>query len=477
MNQVNRIFLGETHKEPRLFLLEALKKLVPYFDTVIIPMAGNFVIPKVAIAAGFKPSQVQASDISAYSSILGNLYSGKPLSSLPLSISPAYADEYDALPNDVERAAFLFWLMKCEQIPGKSFYDKQFKEHFIDNGARYRKFFIDTFPGAKAVYQGMDYQIRDVRDIVHDADDPKALIIINPPAYSRGYEKMFAFDSIFTWDSGVEGFEGKKEYPLLYDESRGKASTFIWARHSTVDSTLSRDAIYAKEYSIERVVYWLSPSHEDLKAKGVVPRVDFKKRPEYRPVHGVSLVKTNYEITPNTRVSFMVTKKEHGLYYRDLFAHKLGHTNAEIYVLMLLDGHVFGTVGLHTSDLRTMKNDKVFECFGFSMPLKKFPTANRLLMMCITCRQFRDFILSSAIKTNRVYDLNGLKTTCLAKYRKAKQNNNLLNVVARDKLPDGSYRIVYETLWHDRDFSQCVRDYLAELAAQKKGVKHVEDEG
>jgi hypothetical protein len=71
-------------------------------------------------------------------------------------------------------------------------------------------------------------------------------------------------------------------------------------------------------------------------------------------------------------------------------------------------------------------------------------------------------------RRTRLVRLNGFRTTCLTKYRKAKQNNNLLQIVARERMDNGMYKIKYYTPWYERTWSDCVALYLQELAQGHK---------
>jgi len=168
------------------------------------------------------------------------------------------------------------------------------------------------------------------------------------------------------------------------------------------------------------------------------------------------------EIKPDTKIEFKSVSADIALYYRDLWAHKLGNTKAEHYYLILLNDKVFATVGFHTSELFRLRSTRVFENYGFNAPSKRHPRINRLMMMLITCKEMEGVLRKDVSKVNRVYDLKGLRTTCLSKYRKVKSNNGILKVEKREKMKDGVYKIMYDTDFHKRNFQQCVVDYLKE---------------
>jgi hypothetical protein len=176
------------------------------------------------------------------------------------------------------------------------------------------------------------------------------------------------------------------------------------------------------------------------------------------------------ELTPATKVQVHAVDQKHALYYRDLWAHRLGNTKADQYYLLLLDGKVFGTVGFNTSDMFRMRDRWVFEQFGFSAPSRRYLNINRLLMYLITCEDMRTVLPATISKANRLYRMDGFKTTCLAKYRHVKLNSGLLKKVGCEKLPNGLYRIQYYTEFRPQTFSEALQAYLTEWTTKQQAA-------
>jgi hypothetical protein len=191
-----------------------------------------------------------------------------------------------------------------------------------------------------------------------------------------------------------------------------------------------------------------------------------------RPYQRIRMFSDADEIAPGSVVRFFVVREEHALYYRDLLAHRLGDTAAEIYTLCTIDGKMFSVAGFHAQKLRIGQENHVAENFGFTVRLARYPDANRLLMYFITCREFAAFLNAHMTHKNRTYEMRGLKTTCLSKYRKVKLNNGILPVTSREKLTKGAftdmYRIVYQVDWYDRTYADCIALYLAEQRTKKE---------
>src|SRR3990167_1966397 len=107
----DKIFLVVTPAEERNFLYSWMKKHLEDYDTIVLSCVGGFNTAKIAIMAGFKPENIYTSDISLYSSIIGYIYAGKPLSDLPFKIRDHnFQETYDLYDNDFDRAGYIFFL-------------------------------------------------------------------------------------------------------------------------------------------------------------------------------------------------------------------------------------------------------------------------------------------------------------------------------------------------------------------------------
>jgi hypothetical protein len=467
IQQLDKIFLGSVISEHRKYLADVLKHLKSKgYTRVTIPAVGQFGMVKAAIEAGFKPSEIYSSDISLFSSILGYVYANKPLDTLPISqnMRGELARTYD---NDLDRAAHLLLLIKSQQLDESKFYTQIIFDDIMQNWAMYIKQLASLLSHYKTIYEGINYGILDLWETVK----PECgIVIINPPVYSGGYEKMFSkAEEIIGFQSGIEQFVHKDFFESLIGTIK-ETETPIFITSYQVEKILPPEnllcVVEKSKNKFETLainnVKWLS----DYKQRKTVV---LKKDMEFK-ASKIPIMNEDDEIRPDSKITFVRTTKEVGLYYRDLFAHRLGNTKAEIYLLMLIDGKVFRTVGLHCADMRRLTTEDIFETFGFGVYLKKYPHVNRLMMMSITCKEFKNFLLTRILGSkNQIYNFTGLKTTCLCKYRKNKLNSGVLDIVSREKLPNDTYKIVYRHDFYDRTYSDCINIYLSEHSNKPYG--------
>lgn len=439
--QLDTIFYGNTPTEQRKYLLYLIKYLKEKkgYEKVIIPCVGQFAMAKVAIEAGYKKENIYTSEISLFSCLLGYLYSGKEIKSLNFKLSEFLKKEYDEQRDEISRVALIFYFMKLKQLENlnKNFYMNEIYKNFHLKKEEYIEKLKSALISYRDFYSGINFKVEDLRDEICQDYDEKTLVLVNPPAFSKGYTKMFDFGEDIEFDVGVEEFNLKKEYLNLYNLSKEKVAGYIWYKYQNVDGLPAEDVMFAKEYTKIRYDFWLYTKANKLFEEDGIKKDLKLKNPSVILKVKESIIPIDYKITENSKVTFKVVNEKVALYYRDLFAHRLGNTKAELYVLMFIDGYVFGTIGFHLAEARRMASDEMFEVFGFNAPLKNHKKANRLLMMCITTKQFKEFIYNSQ-KTNRFFEFKGFKTTCLSKYRKVKLNNGLLNIRDRTKEPNGN---------------------------------------
>ncbi len=466
--QLNKVFLGDTPSDQRKFLTAAFRFLKDKYPTVVLPAVGQFTLAKCAIEAGYERENIFTSDISLYSSLLGYIYSGKRIDDLNPVLAEEYRGRYEACQSETEKAAYLIWLMKTKQLKTGIVYERLVYDDLIERREIHIARIASKLEAFRSYYRGINYEVADLRKIVVRNDTP-TLVAINPPVFRNGYAKMFDFDNAIKWDSGVAEFDFQKEYKALYEQTKALPSPYIWYRWRSVEGFDPREVIFAKEYDIDKRDYWLCTKPEILKDFKYNRTVDFMTSTGLKP-YPAPVFTDGGKLTEHSKISFVSVSEDVALYYRDLFAHKLGNTHAEQYFLMLIDGQVFATVGFMTTALFRLESDRVFENYGFNAPVKNLPRANRLLMMAITCKEFGDVIRRHASKVNRIYKLNGLRTTCLSKYRKVKLNNGILDVESCERIREGKpnggmYKIVYDTAFHDLTLVQVVSKFLMEEKA------------
>jgi len=471
---LSSIFLGSIPSDQRKFLrvfLEFMRK-EEGITRVIIPCVGQFGAVKCALEAGFTIDQIECSDISLFTSLLGYYYGEKDIEELNFGlVQEEHADAYAGLTNDQQRVAFLMVLMKMAQLRTEVYYEKCFFEEIRKNFDKYMEQVRVQLEEGMKTYRGLRYEVKDLRWYfleTKEAHTKTDLIIMNPPAFAKGYTKMFNFHEYIVYLSSVPEFDFSKEYMNMYHLSKNSPAPFLWHTSKPTHAFPQQDIIFAKQLSVDKYGCWLFTEPDALGKFKDIYTVVFKGM-NADNVQQYRLLPQDYKLTAEAKVSINEINKETALYYRDLFAHRLGSTVAEVYFGIFLDGYLMSVCGFNTSFLRRLQETYIFENFCFSISHNNIENLNRVSMMFLCSGQFKRHLENNTLKGSAYVQLKSFKTTCLTKYRKSKLNNNLLKLTNSDRQENGTYKLTYESEFYmDRDYKRCIELFLTEDIRFKK---------
>jgi len=335
--------------------------------------------------------------------------------------------------------------------------------HMESTFAEQIKFISKQLNEIRESIHGITYKLMDVREVLQNIGDDE-IAILHPSSSKTSKAAQTKIDEIIKFPHKFEEFDYKKESERLFMDCRERRVNSIWSFYgiSDIDSKFHIGGEKRKTtLDNSKVDIYASTQIElldDFKEKnGMVAQRDkfFEK------VQNFQIVPEDYEITQTTKIEAVTTNRETALYLRDIWAHKMGVTAASSYYIITLDGMAFGVTGLEMRTVYTMKDKTVSEVFGFDQPLTKHPKSHRLFMMLLTCQGMIKTIRNNA-KKNRLWEIKNFKTICLTKYRKLKSSTGILEVTFREKLPNGNYRLIYETPIWKRSFEETLEFWLTE---------------
>ena len=470
-----QVFQGTTPKPTRDYLQVTLARLRTRYRRIVVPCAGRFTIPQLARGAGFLPEQIISSDISLYSSVMGYHVAGLPIADLGVEFGPELADLERYRDDDRFAAAVMYGMKWAQFAAGSSYYMQQHAAEL----RRHEEHYVDRFHKAlNAMAQQLgpiDYGIRDVFDEMTEYEhDPETILYINPPAYKAGYTKMFDFGEHVTWNvPKIAEFDPTTGLAELFDYARRAECLTIWYRYKDVDEEEAKYVTFLHEYRADR--------HD----RTLVGRPDevldaaFLGKPYEIHNAGHRVLPYDFTIRPDSLIQIRSVPTEVAMYYRDLFAHKLGTTRAESYYGLFLDGYLFGVVGMMTGHaLRRQHGQQgllVHETFGFTCGCQ-YDRINKLLMLCITTTQFvRELI--KAMPPLAFVGTFRFQTTCLADVPEVKANRGVLKLAARKKLKNGKFHLNYYTDFRAETYADCLTRWLkkdGKVLIQRKPQEHLD---
>ena len=190
------LFLGTLVAQEQKFLkplLENAKK--SGYSKVVEPCAGAFAMSHLAAQVGYSGSQIEASDVSMFTSIMGYAIMGKTLEELEIK-AEGFTDEELC---DPATALYAQLVLRTAKQAGKDYFynillDLQHRrtEHI--------KSLNEQLDRARSALKGMNYRALDMWEHLDECiDDPHTLIIANPPTYTAGFEKWYDTGGKMTW--------------------------------------------------------------------------------------------------------------------------------------------------------------------------------------------------------------------------------------------------------------------------------------
>lgn len=459
------IFIGSTPANLRMYLRAILSHARQHYSRLVIPCCGKFAVAEVAVSAGWLPSQIECSEVSIFTTVLAAHVTGAPLQQ---TYGPITADgDLGSLDlNDPPTVLFALKLAICRHH-AKNFYDECIVRDLERRAAAHIACLKSGMDKIKARLNGMTYRPQDlIEHLTAKASDPKAVIWAAPPSYRGGYEKLYDHGGVIhfpqptytEFDPLKGGYAQVRQIlanapalglRLIMDELQD--DEHAEAMCAEADSTIIK---YLLTNRPAEVTVWRRKS------------VFLPKPVDIKPINA-PIFTDEREITAETVISFLPITLEQAWYYRDLFAHRLGATLAELHFAFVIDGAIAGIIGLHMQALNLGKpthNGQLWleETFCFTAPSYRYPRLNRLLLGCITCTNF-----FKLLKFN-IHRPVGIIRTCLAEHPELKTHRGLLTEISKERQKNGLWKLRACAYWRDESFQTVVTKWLEKHGTEDK---------
>ena len=462
------IFLGLTPAAARSYLNRVYGKLYrSKYRKLVFPCIGRFTAVESAIQAGWDPKVIEASDISLFTSMLGVLAQDGNIKSLNVRFGERFEHLQGKLKTK-QAVGTIMYVMKLCQLRREKIFERVVIDELEADPDVYIKQMSKKAWALAQRMEGITYQPRDMMDHIAKASKNSTTILyVNPPFWDGGYEKMWSMiGTDILWDApDVPYFKVATQIDKLYDLLLNAKALTLFYRYadngSGLGEMLEGHAVFANQAGGRHE--YICTNRPDELDMIVQPQGITIVEPAPIP-----LLPRDYEITEQSTAGIVQCTKGQALYYRDLFAHKLGVVRSEQYFLVLIDGYVMGVFGMMFDRVLGNKNGEVFEVFGFNVPSDKHKRLNRLLMTVIMSEDARRYYQSFC--PNSLREVDYFKTTCIATVPEVKANRGLLKVLDRKQRPDGRYHISYGGDFKPWSYQDAVRDWLQRMKSQQKAT-------
>lgn len=462
---IGDIFLGVTLSPSREYVGEMVGRLKA--ERVFMPCVGRFAALAATVKAGCPPSRIWASDISLFSSLIG--YLADPDKSIhqlgiTLPVHEPYATFLSDASGEVELAAgILLSMYYCGQAPKNSYIANVLREVRY-NWRAYRDGIKDQLTRLLDTISGIHYDIVDLRVVLEyfrATGTERDLMYVFPPFYEGGYTDMFdAVNSIMPWLAPDIAELSPKEIDDLFTPFTGHPANLLLSTRYPDKIPSGWYSVFSNVVSEERIDYIYSNNPLDFTyVRAKIPEGAIRHLEVYN----------DQEITERSVLSVIEVNSFTGLYYRDLFVHRLGTVSAKAYFLLLVDGRVITSFGIHTDQLVGGNTTDIIENFGVTKSSQRYRRLSKLFEYAITAREFRDSLLySKHFWFLRLNNPKGIRTTALVNNPNAGLYRGVMQRISKTEQPDGSYKIVFRTDFRDEQWTETLANWLKKHGEKNK---------
>lgn len=437
----------------KCLLQSAVKKR---YNKFVEPCAGTFAMSHLAVQAGFKPSQIEASDVSMMTSVLGYAIQGKALDDLEITAKGFNEEE---LKNPATALYAQIYLRMVKNAGKEYFYNmlmdlKYRKDEHIKN-------INEQLNRAHDILFGINYRSLDMwKHIEELLDNPNAIIIANPPTYLAGYEKFYDASGNMTWkEPEYEMFNPEKDYDRLMQMGKDAKCLLLCYQESAPGETAD-EPVFAR-YGVRNGVnaYIISNRPDEAKELAAGKKI---ARPSEKKLNCLEcgMLPRDYEIKEKTKIQLCQIEKTEAQYYRQLWTHNFVGSSAPINIAVLIDGKIAGVFGVDKAALTmgafgARVSDALFLMYGMTIPHKQY-RLGRLLTMLAQNKNFVYKICNDLEKEK----VGHLKTVQMTKYPEAKEMRGIMKLTKR--IPDKKvgFRLTYESELKERTEKQTLIEWL-----------------
>nr|DAI64402.1 MAG TPA: colicin E8 [Caudoviricetes sp.] len=466
------LFLSTWDGPERAYCGELLPKLLASgYTSYNEPSVGGFAMPLIARDAGWKPEQMDVSDTHLFTSILGEVHAGRTLEGLGIALD----GEPLQFPTDdpVDQAAFAMYqqyLARMEARPEGEYWSVLIEDLKLYQDKHIAAMREKVESQAKRL-SGLQYRAQSMWDhLERVADDPKAVIISNPPTYRGAYEKFYDTKERLTWNTpDYEVFDAPVDIPRMVEFMEGRKALLVVQQQQTPGDAAHAEPVYARQLAPSQLVFINSNRPEEVKDLMGGIRAVRRKQPQQaqRPY---AIIPQDYEVREDSRIDFMEVESKVADAYRHEWMHRLYPVPGSGNVLILIDGYAAGVIGYSLSSISSSFSEKwakhAILRFAFGAPhdyLRLTRFATMFALQHSTLWETQTPLSSMAIAAAR-----GLVTIEMTRHPEAKGLRGLMKLDNRQKHPDG-YKLVYASDWHDpKTPSELVKEFLTKERAWRK---------
>lgn len=425
------MFLGCLGTSEQRFLVKLIETAAQSgYTRFVEPCAGTFAMSNLAVQNGFKPKQIETSDVSMMPTVLGYAITDQSLE--PLEIHAQGFSDKELL--DPATALYAQLYLRTSKNAGNEYYHNilvDLRERREEHIASINR----QIEVNRNLLHGMSYRPLDMwKHLEEVLDDPHALVIANPPTYFSGYEKFYDTQGKMTWkEPEYQLFDPETGHKKFYDMCMDAKALVLCYQEKRAGEAVGY-TIYARAGTRADLNAYITTNRE-AEASDLANGKKIKRPAESKlePLD-CSMLPRDYAIQENSKVQVIPIKAAQAQYYRVLWTHNFVGSSATWNRALLIDGFVAGVFGISK-----MAADSVFAWYVMKVPHEKY-RIGRLCYMLAQNKAFVDTMLD-VIDQEKV---TKMRTAMLTRYPENKEVRGIMKLVNRVEDKHNGYKLTYK---------------------------------
>lgn len=426
------------------------------YTRFVEPCAGAFAMSHIAAQAGYKPEEIESSDVAMFTSIMGYALTGKSLESLEIQASGFTKEEL----LDPATALYAQLYLRTSIQAGKEYFYNILRDLEVRR-EEHVSFIHSQLEDGRKILEGMNYQPLDMwKHLESCYDDPHALVIANPPTYTAGFEKWYNTGGKMTWKEPEYGiFDPSTGLTELMDKCKDAKCLIVCYEENEPGATAGHPvfARYGVRNGINVYLTTNRPDEATQLAEG---------KKIARPNEGAlmpldcDMFPRNGLIRPKDKVQVIKVERTEAQYYRKLWTHNFTGSSAPLNMAVLINGKIVGVFGLDKAALTmgafgTQVSDAIFLMYGMTVPHLKYRLGRLLTMLA----QNKSFVMDICTDLERE-KVKSIKTVQMTKYPEAKEMRGLMKLTKKVEDKKMGYKLTYESGLMDRNTKETLQEWL-----------------
>lgn len=432
------------------------------YTRFIEPCSGALAMSFLAGECGFEAENIEASDVTFFSGVLGRAVEGRPLDDMEIEIEGFTAEEL----KDPATALFaqLYW--RKAKSTGVEYFREIMKDIFLRKDEHIEKINkqIELLRGKCG---GLRYRDLDlIKHIEENLDDENAVIVACLPTYTSGYEKFFDDGGKVKWkEPSYEIYDTQKGLENVYEMVKDAKALVILYEERGIGDAIG-EPVYARDAGRPDMRMYLVANRPEEAIELAEGRyIDSKGSAKMAPLK-YPILPSEYEVTRKSQVCVIPIKAENATYYRRLWTHNFVGGASSSAMAMIIDGYMAGIFGY---DKFTMslgdKSDILFK-FGMTAPNGK-QRLNRLMYM-LACNKEQVHLFLDDIQKEYI---GGVMTVMITKYPESKEMRGIMKLVKKEKDDKCGYKLQYRTDIKDRTVKETMTEWMNKEEQWRKARK------